>query len=133
MSAARGMLPVMERSGLRSRDGVWLRGERAAWAVYRGRGYRLIARNWRCSLGELDLVLSGRGVVVFCEVKARTSTGLGGPHEAVGTSKRRRLRALAEAFIKAHGLGSASYRFDVASVLVRAGRPADVHLFEDAF
>jgi putative endonuclease len=93
----------------------------------------LLARNWRCSIGELDLVLSGRGVVVFCEVKARTSTSLGGPYEAVDASKRRRLRALAEAFIRARGLGSVSYRFDVASVLLRTGRPADVHLFEDAF
>jgi putative endonuclease len=116
-----------------SRDGVWRRGEQAAWAAYRRRGYRLLARNWRCSLGELDLVLSGRGVVVFCEVKARRSAAHGGPHESVGHSKRRRLRALAEAFIKAHALGAGSYRFDVASVFLRPDRPADVHLFEDAF
>jgi putative endonuclease len=70
---------------------------------------------------------------VFCEVKARTSVTLGGPHEAVGHSKRRRLRALAEAFLSTHRLGSGSYRFDVASVLLRPDGPADVHLFEDAF
>jgi putative endonuclease len=108
-------------------------GERAAWTAYRRRGYRLVARNWRCPLGELDLVLVGRGTVVFCEVKARTSVALGGPHEAVSSSKQRRVRALAEAFLKSHRLSARAYRFDVASVLLRADGGADVHLFEDAF
>lgn len=132
MSAADGILPFVE-SSRRPRDRVWRGGEVAAWAAYRRRGYRLLARNWRCPLGELDLVLAARGVVVFCEVKARTSGTLGGPHEAVGLSKRRRLRALAEVFIESHRLGSPAYRFDVASVLLVPDRPPQVHLFEDAF
>jgi putative endonuclease len=115
------------------RDRVGRSGERAAWAAYRRRGYRLLARNWRCPLGELDLVLAESNTVVFCEVKARTSTILGGPHEAVSASKQQRLRALAEAFIKSRGLGARAYRFDVASVLLRPGGRTDVHLFEDAF
>jgi putative endonuclease len=108
-------------------------GERAALTAYRRRGYRLLAKNWRCPLGELDLVLAGRETLVFCEVKARTSVALGGPHEAVSLSKQRRLRALAEAFIKSRRLSAGSCRFDVASVLLRADGGADVHLFEDAF
>jgi putative endonuclease len=123
----------VERKELPPRDRVGRSGERAAWAVYRRRGYRLLARNWRCSLGELDLVLAGSGTIVFCEVKARTSAALGGPHEAVTASKRRRVRALAEAFIKSRGLGVRAYRFDVASVLLRPDGRTDVHLFEDAF
>jgi putative endonuclease len=115
------------------KDGVGRSGERAAWGAYRRRGYRLLARNWTCSLGELDLVLAGPRTVVFCEVKARTSVALGGPHEAVSPAKQRRLRALAEAFIKSHGLSARSYRFDVASVLLRPDGATDVHLFEDAF
>ena len=108
-------------------------GERAAWGAYRRRGYRLLARNWRCPLGELDLVLAGPQTVVFCEVKARTSAALGGPHEAVSLAKQRRIRALAEAFLRSHRLPARSYRFDVASVLLRADGGTDVHLFEDAF
>jgi putative endonuclease len=123
----------VDRNVARPKDRVGSWGERAAWGVYRRRGYRLLARNWRCPLGELDLVVTGSGTVVFCEVKARTSVALGGPHEAVTDSKRRRLRALAEAFIKSHRLGAPAYRFDVASVLLRPDGPPDVHLFEDAF
>jgi putative endonuclease len=78
-------------------------------------------------------VLAGSNTVVFCEVKARTSTTLGGPHEAVSVSKQRRLRTLAETFIKSRGLGARAYRFDVASVLLRPDGRSDVHLFEDAF
>jgi putative endonuclease len=115
------------------KDRVGRNGERAALAAYRRRGYRLIARNWRCPLGELDLVLAGDGTVVFCEVKARSSAGLGGPHEAVSLSKQRRIRALAEAFLKSHRLSAPAYRFDVASVLLRSDGGTDVHLFEDAF
>jgi putative endonuclease len=123
----------VERSEPISRDRVGKRGERAAWAAYRRRGYRLLARNWRCPLGELDLVLTVSGTIVFCEVKARTSTGLGGPFEAVSASKQRRVRTLAEAFIRSRGLGAQSFRFDVASVLLHADGRTDVHVFEDAF
>lgn len=127
------MLSPVERDEPRPKERVGRSGERAAWGAYRRRGYRLLARNWRCPLGELDLVLGGRGTIVFCEVKARTSTALGGPYEAVTDSKRRRVRALAEAFIRSRGLGACAYRFDVASVLLRPDGRTDVHLFEDAF
>jgi putative endonuclease len=107
-------------------------GEDAALAVYRGRGFALLARNWRCALGELDLVLEREGLVVFCEVKARTGAGFGGGHEAVTWAKRERIRRLAAAFLAAERRERSEARFDVASV--RLGpRGAEVELFEDAF
>jgi putative endonuclease len=115
------------------RDRVWLEGEAAAWAAYRRRGYRLVARNWTTRLGELDLVVARDGVLVFVEVKARTSPRFGGPYEAVGSAKQRKLRRLAEAFLAAGRPHSARCRFDVASVTIRGRGPPDVHLFEDAF
>jgi putative endonuclease len=108
-------------------------GEDAALAVYLTRGFRLIARNWRCQLGEIDLVLAGGGLLVVCEVKTRRGTAFGGPHEAVTARKRTKLRILTEAFLAATGAHAASVRFDVASVTVdQRGRPS-VHLFEQAF
>jgi len=113
------------------------RGERAALDLYRRRGFALVARNWRCSLGEIDLVLRRRDQLVFCEVKTRRGSAHGDGFEAVDARKRRKLRALAEVFLLTHGGGSLSVRFDVASVAVRpdpsGGATERVDLFEDAF
>jgi putative endonuclease len=107
-------------------------GEDAAQRVYERRGYFVVARNWRCALGELDLVLLRRGLLVFCEVKTRSGPAFGGGYEAVSWSKRRKIRTLAEVYIGQHGFAHAEVRFDVASVWLSGGRP-DVEVFEDAF
>ena len=114
------------------RERVWRDGEQAALDAYLGRGYRLLARNWRCDIGELDLVLARGGEVVFCEVKSRRPSGLGEGYEAVTPRKQAKLRALARAYCLAERPRAKGYRFDVASVEVRGTR-ADVHVFEDAF
>jgi putative endonuclease len=108
-------------------------GERAAWEAYRSRGYRLIARNWRCRIGELDLIVTKGGTLVFCEVKTRVSADLGGPHESVTPTKQRKIRSLAEAFLASSRVAADRYRFDVASVTARPGRRPRVYLYEDAF
>jgi putative endonuclease len=108
-------------------------GEDAAVDHYRGRGYRVIARNWRCGLGELDLVLGKDRTLVFCEVKTRRGSGMGGPHESVDWRKQRRLRLLAEAFLAANPGVPDEVRFDVASVTREGSGPPSVHVFEDAF
>ena len=123
-------VPAFILLGVRER--VWREGEDAAWRTYRDRGYRLLARNWRCPMGELDLVLALEGTVVFCEVKARRPSVLGGPFEAVTPAKQRKLRALAQAFCSSERPPAERYRFDVASVSVHGGS-SDVHVFEDAF
>jgi putative endonuclease len=100
---------------------------------YARRGYRLVARNWTCPLGEIDLVLSRGALLVFCEVKARSGEAFGGPHDAVTWKKQRKLRILAEAFLAASEGQPEAIRFDVASVdLGGPGRPS-VFLFESAF
>jgi len=108
------------------------RGEDDAADVYRRRGYRVVARNWRCRLGELDLVVERGGLLVFCEVKSRRQSVFGGGFEAVTSRKRAKLRAVAEAFLQATGSRPQAIRFDVASVAVRGPR-STIELFEDAF
>ena len=113
-------------------------GEDAALGEYQRRGYRLIARNWSCRLGEIDLVMARESLLVVCEVKSRRGNGLGGPYEAVTTRKQEKLRRLAQAFLLSESraaarLGALDVRFDVASVTVRDGGEALVHLYEDAF
>jgi putative endonuclease len=95
-------------------------GEDRAADWYRAAGYEVIARNWRCAEGELDLVVALPGELVFCEVKTRTSDRFGVPAEAVTAAKQRRLRTLAARFLAEHPLpdaqGARSLRFDVVAV-----------------
>ncbi|HEX9313726.1 MAG TPA: YraN family protein [Actinomycetota bacterium] len=110
-------------------------GEDTALARYLDLGYRLVARNWRCRLGELDLVVSHRerNLLVFCEVKCRRGRAFGEPFEAVHHAKQRKLRDLAQAFLQAGPPLADSVRFDVASVTVDGSGRARVDVFEDAF
>ena len=108
-------------------------GEVAALEHYRRAGYRVVARNWRCRLGEIDLVVAKGSVLVFCEVKARRSLGLGGPYEAVDWRKQRKLRILAEAFLGASSEPADMVRFDVASVTLDARGSPSIFVFEGAF
>ena len=96
-------------------------------------GFDQIARNWRCRLGELDLVVARDGLLVFCEVKTRSGAAFGGGYEAVTATKQRKLRHLAEAFLTSSSIRPASIRFDVASVRLAGTSDPDVHLFVDAF
>ena len=70
-------------------------GEDLAAAWYEANGYRILARNWRCREGEIDLVCLRDRVVVICEVKTRSSDAFGHPAEAVTPAKQQRLRVLA--------------------------------------
>jgi putative endonuclease len=132
VSAAGATVARVDASSRDGRPSRGRAGEDAALRVYERRGYALVARNWRCALGELDLVLLRRGTLVVCEVKARGGAGFGGGYEAVTWSKRRRLRRLAEAFLEHTEAAVASVRFDVASVWL-GPFGADVEIFEDAF
>ena len=92
-----------------------------------------MARNWRCALGELDLVLIRGSTLVFCEVKTRRGSNLGGPFEAVGWQKQRKLQRLAEVFLTSFPDAPIDVRFDVASVSADGRGGLAVHLFESAF
>lgn len=107
-------------------------GEDAALAAYELRGFHVVARNWRCPIGELDLVLHRRGLLVFCEVKTRSGYAFGGGFEAVTRAKRAKLRRLAEAFLLTERPPYRRIRFDVASAALRGDQVA-VEVFEDAF
>jgi putative endonuclease len=91
-------------------------GEAAALAHLETRGMRLVARNWRCRLGQLDLICEDHGVLVAVEVKARRGTGFGLPQEAVDRRKRAKLRALLEAYRLATGRSRQGCRIDVVAV-----------------
>ncbi len=97
-------------------------GEQIAAERYLELGLRILARNWRCDRGEIDLILADdlNREIVFSEVKTRSSNHFGWPFEAVGHSKQVRLRRTAAQWIAASGhSGHVGYalRFDVVSVI----------------
>jgi putative endonuclease len=92
-------------------------GEDRAAAWYRARGYAVLARNWRCRDGELDLVVRRGRTLVFVEVKARRSDRFGLPAEAITAAKQRRLRVLARRYLEATDVRASVLRFDVVSIL----------------
>jgi putative endonuclease len=119
---------VVGGSGGRAyRQRLGARGEDRAADWYRAAGYEVVARNWRCAEGELDLVVGRPGELVFCEVKTRTSDRFGVPAEAVTVAKQRRLRTLAARFLADHpldaGAAGRNVRFDVVAV---SGSTVDV-------
>ncbi len=80
-------------------------------------GFDVLDRNWRCREGELDLVLGNSSLIVFCEVKARSSTAYGVPAAAVTPSKQRRIRHLAMRWLDASSHRRRPLRFDVVAVI----------------
>ena len=109
-------------------------GEQAAADWYEQNGYEVVARNWRCRDGELDLVVRRGRTFVFCEVKTRRGVGYGAPVEAVTPTKQQRIRALALQWLAAHPERRArDLRFDVASVLAARGEAPVIDVLEAAF
>jgi putative endonuclease len=109
-------------------------GEEAVARHYRDAGYVVLDRNWRCRDGELDLVLTLGGTLVFCEVKTRSSTAFGAPFEAVTVTKQRRLRTLALRWLAEHPEHRArALRFDVASVRTAPANGPAIEVIEHAF
>ncbi|MCW2844045.1 MAG: hypothetical protein JWN22_1961 [Nocardioides sp.] len=92
-------------------------GESLAARHLVGQGMVLLERNWRCEAGEIDLVLRDGDVLVVCEVKTRSSTRCGTPHEAVTDIKVARLRRLACRWLAERGVAVQDIRIDMVAIL----------------
>lgn len=91
-------------------------GEQLVSDRLREQGWQILERNWRCDIGELDIVALDGDVMVFCEVKTRRSHRYGTPVEAVTPQKARRLRRLAMRWLADHGRYAPRLRIDVVGV-----------------
>ena len=88
----------------------------------------MLDRNWRCRLGEIDIVARDGDALVVCEVKTRRSDRYGSPIEAMTRAKAERLHTLGMAWARAHDVTSAALRVDVVTVLLERGaRPVVTH------
>ena len=104
-------------------------GEEVAVAHLRRGGLEILDRNWRCEVGELDIVACDAATLVVVEVKTRSSTAFGHPAEAVSPRKLKRLRQLTFRWLVAHEQHAPSVRIDVITVIQGpAGPPSVEHL-----
>ena len=114
------------------RQSLGRRGEDLACEELEKRGYVIVDRRFRTRCGELDIVARDHGVLVFVEVRARSSTHFGTPFESVTWQKQQRLCRMAESYLCLNRLSGESCRFDVVSVVERA-RERTIELVRGAF
>lgn len=110
------------------------RGERAAVRFLKRQGYRIIAKQYRNNYGEVDIIAQDGKVIVFVEVKTRTSRNDGQPFEAVDLRKQEKITRVALAWLKQYGRLEQPARLDVVSILWPddKGKPQIQH-FRNAF
>lgn len=111
---------------MRAKDALGRYGEDVAARHLAASGLVLLARNWRCPEGEIDIVARDGDVLVVCEVKTRRDISHGTPVEAVTPKKAERLRVLAVRWMAAHAARPRAVRFDVVAVLAAGRGPAVV-------
>ena len=107
-------------------------GEAAAERWLRRAGFAIVARGFRARCGEIDLIARDGALVVFVEVKTRTSDAFGRPAESVTARKRGRIARVASAFLARSGWAERACRFDVVEV-VPVGAGWRVKHIPDAF
>ncbi len=117
---------------LASRKALGAFGESAALGHLHRQGYELLARNWRCSLGEIDLVARQGDQVVFIEVRTRRNDHQGPPEASLGPAKRKRLVALAYQYVAEHACEHLAWRIDLIAIDVRNGQVSRLEHIHDA-
>ncbi|MFW6065921.1 MAG: YraN family protein [Planctomycetota bacterium] len=122
----------------RKPDDLGLRGEKLARRLVKRRGMKILAANYRCPVGEADLIAldpSGRygRTLAFVEVKTRRSDRYTEPHSAVDADKQRRLRKIAEYYLNTHDTDGLAVRFDIVSVVMAEDEKPRAEYIPDAF
>lgn len=119
-------------SGQDQRQVFGQEGERIAERYLSKKGYRLVERNYRCPMGEVDLIVLDRRVIVFVEVKTRHDDRFGPPLESVHPRKQRKMIKAALWFLSEHKLHNREARFDVVGISLAGQEPVVEHV-ENAF
>ena len=91
-------------------------GEDLAAAYLKKNGYRILARNYRCPYGEVDIIAQEGGIIVFVEVKSRRSDLYGDPQHAVDLHKQKKLSLISIHYLNERNIPSDRARFDVVAV-----------------
>jgi len=108
-------------------------GEAAAVDLLKKNGYKILLRNYKTKLGEIDIIARDRDTLCFIEVKARHSDRFGLGQEAISSFKQRQISKVALAFLKEKNLLDKKARFDVVSIMYLAKEAPRMDLIKNAF
>ena len=108
-------------------------GEEAAFEFLRKKRYRILERNYKTPLGEIDIIAQDKDCLVFIEVKSLSNTSYILPQEMVNKRKQEQIIRVALSYLKAKGLRNADCRFDCVAVVFSLGKEPEIELIKDAF
>lgn len=109
------------------------RGEALAWGYLKKQGYSILEKNYRTRFGEIDVIASRHGVIVFLEIKTRRNHHFGLPEEAVDWRKRQKMIRVAESYLQTKKIENREARFDILSVTWDGTEEPRFVLLENAF
>ena len=109
------------------------RGETAACRFLEAQGYKILEKNYKCKLGEIDVITRRQGRLAFVEIKTRTSTQFGTPQEAVNLQKQEKIFKVAQWYLKEKKILKSPIAFDVVAILWKEGQTPEMRLIADAF
>lgn len=107
-------------------------GEEAALKFLKAAGYKILVKNYKSKLGEIDIIAIDKDTICFVEVKSRSSDRFGLPQEAVSGFKQRQISKAALSFLKENKLLDKKARFDVIALTYQGDSPK-INLIRDAF
>ena len=106
------------------------RGEKLAAAFLQTKGFRLVESNWRCPLGEIDLIMERNGEVRFVEVKTRFTTTYGYPEEAINKTKLKHLSRAVEMWLRDQASPPKNYQVDAVAIMILDDKEPEIHWIE---
>lgn len=110
------------------------KGEKQAARFLKQKGYKIVIANYRCKYGEIDLVARDADILIFIEIKTRTSNDFGGPAAAVNYRKQQQISKVAHHYLVTHHRNDdVDARFDVICVLSPKGQQTQIEHIHDAF
>lgn len=111
--------------------GEW--GEEQAVLYLRRQGLKILVRNYRTPVGEIDIIARSKKDLLFVEVKTRRGTGFGLPQEAVDRRKQQQIIRTAQWYLKQGKIGKLQPRFDVVAILCQSDNSVKINHLQNAF
>ena len=108
-------------------------GEEEAAVFLQKRGYKILERNYRKRMGEIDIIARDKNTLCFIEVKTRSSDTLGSPAEAVTKQKQRQIIKLSLYYLKENNISDPQVRFDVVTIDMTSASGSRINLIQNAF